>query len=303
MKNMTHQLVGLVAQTAIHAGASSSDNLIDLPIQRESHTDWPVIFGSGAKGAWRSKAELNSRLSPELIVTLFGPDTNNAADHSGSTLVSDIRLLLLPVRSLTSHFKWVTCPSLLRRFERDLKRLNVPTPFQLDIKPALNDSSAIVFGNSNDVLFLEDDVLFLEEYRFEARKESHPNLINALVDLIGESYRSQLETCLTIVSDDQFNYLCRAAIPLQARIAIDNSNKVVKDGALWYEEYLPPETVMYNCLSFNLSRDGNQYSSQDLQSLFVKELIADQNYLQVGGNATVGMGWFEVNPVQEVSHA
>lgn len=296
MKNMTHQLVGLVAQTAIHAGASSSDNLIDLPIQRESHTDWPVIFGSGAKGAWRSKAELNSGLSSELIATLFGPDTNNAAEHSGSTLVSDIRLLLLPVRSLTSHYKWVTCPSLLQRFERDLKRLNVESPFQLDIKPALNDSSAIVLGDS-------DDELFLEEYRFEARKESHPNLIDALVDLIGESYRSQLETSLTIVSDDQFNYLCRAAIPIQARIAIDNANKVVKDGALWYEEYLPPETVMYNCLSFNLSRDGNQYSSQDLQNLFVKELIADQNYLQVGGNATVGMGWFEVNPVQEVSHA
>lgn len=296
MKNMTHQLVGLVAQTAIHAGASSSDNLIDLPIQRESHTDWPVIFGSGAKGAWRSKAELNSGLSPELIATLFGPDTNNAAEHSGSTLVSDIRLLLLPVRSLTSHFKWVTCPSLLQRFERDLKRLNIASPFQLEIKPALNDSSAIVLGDSNDELFLE-------EYRFEARKESHPNLINALVALIGESYRFQLETSLTIVSDDQFNYLCRAAIPLQARIAIDNANKVVKDGALWYEEYLPPETVMYNCLSFNLSRDGNQYSSQDLQKLFVKELIADQNYLQVGGNATVGMGWFEVNPVQEVSHA
>lgn len=296
MKNMTHQLVGLVAQTAIHAGASSSDNLIDLPIQRESHTDWPVIFGSGAKGAWRSKAELNSGLSPELIATLFGPDTNNAAEHSGSTLVSDIRLLLLPVRSLTSHFKWVTCPSLLQRFERDLKRLNIASPFQLEIKPALNDSSAIVLGDSNDELFLE-------EYRFEARKESHPNLINALVELIGESYRFQLETSLTIVSDDQFNYLCRAAIPLQARIAIDNANKVVKERKLWYEEYLPPETVMYNCLSFNLSRDGNQYSSQDLQSLFVKELIADQNYLQVGGNATVGMGWFEVNPVQEVSHA
>lgn len=296
MKNMTHQLVGLVAQTAIHAGASSSDNLIDLPIQRESHTDWPVIFGSGAKGAWRSKAELNSGLSSELITTLFGPDTNNAADHSGSTLVSDIRLLLLPVRSLTSHFKWVTCPSLLKRFERDLKRLNVVSPFQLDIKPALTDSSAIVLGDS-------DDELFLEEYRFEARKESHPNLIKALVELIGESYRSQLETSLTIVNDDQFNYLCRAAIPLQARIAIDNTNKVVKDGALWYEEYLPPETVMYNCLSFNLSRDGNQYSSQDLQTLFVKELIANQNYLQVGGNATIGMGWFELNPVQEVSHA
>ena len=54
-----NMIIGLVAQTDIHAGASNSGSLVDLPIQREGHTDWPVIAGSGVKGALRSFGEDN----------------------------------------------------------------------------------------------------------------------------------------------------------------------------------------------------------------------------------------------------
>ena len=54
------------------------------------------------------------------LVTLFGPDSLHAGAtsdkiHAGALLVSDARLLWLPVRSLTSHTRYVTCPALLRR--------------------------------------------------------------------------------------------------------------------------------------------------------------------------------------------
>ena len=111
----------LMAETSIHAGASESEGAVDLPIQREKHTGWPCIFGSGIKGAMRAKAET----IPDIDrTTIFGPPPkdNNAGDHAGSLLVSDARLLFLPVRSLTGHYRWVCGPALLKRLERDLRR-------------------------------------------------------------------------------------------------------------------------------------------------------------------------------------
>ena len=53
----SNALFTLVAETSIHAGASESEGAVDLPIQREKHTGWPCIYGSGMKGALRALAE------------------------------------------------------------------------------------------------------------------------------------------------------------------------------------------------------------------------------------------------------
>jgi len=50
-------IMTLVAETSIHAGSGESDGIIDLPVQRESHTGWPCLFGSAVKGALRATAE------------------------------------------------------------------------------------------------------------------------------------------------------------------------------------------------------------------------------------------------------
>ena len=286
MTYLVHKLIGLMAQTAIHAGASSNENLIDLPIQREAHSDWPVVVGSGVKGAWRAKAEVVVKQQPKVINAIFGPDTNNASDHAGAIMVSDARLLLLPVRSLTSHFKWVTCPALLTRFARDKQRLGFAGGIpQLTI----DDDTALVMTE-------QTDALHLEEYRFTSRKIEDAQLIDTLVSdflaVMGESYQDELMKNLTIISDDQFRYFCRAAIPVQAHIAINSETKTVKPGALWYEETLPAETLMYNCLTFCDDRSPGKMSAEDLAECFLAALIEASPYLQVGGNATVGMGWF-----------
>lgn len=124
----TSLLLGLHAHTWIHAGSGEKDGVVDLPIQRESHTGWPVIFGSSLKGAMRSQVSRNNgAIAEQSVLTLFGPDSLHAGAtsekiHAGALLVSDARLLWLPVRSLTSHTRYVTCPALLRRLLADLKR-------------------------------------------------------------------------------------------------------------------------------------------------------------------------------------
>ena len=58
---MTSKLLGLYAQTSIHAGTGQNQGVVDLPIMREEHNGWPCIFGSAMKGAIRAAYEKNNR--------------------------------------------------------------------------------------------------------------------------------------------------------------------------------------------------------------------------------------------------
>ena len=101
---MKTAILGLLAETPIHPGAGRGMGVVDLPVAREASTDYPVIVGSSLKGALRDKAETAAM---DDIDALFGK-----RDRAGEMIVSDGRLLLLPVRSLTASFRWATCPHL-----------------------------------------------------------------------------------------------------------------------------------------------------------------------------------------------
>lgn len=280
-------LLGLTAETSIHAGASSANHVIDLPIMREHSTGWPVVFGSAFKGALRAKAEL-SEMDSQLLFTLFGPDTDNASDHAGSLLIGDARLLLLPVRSLTSQFRYVTSPDLLRRWQRDLLRARVSVPsFGI---PVPGPEQAVVGPDT------PGDDLFLEEYVYQTdRNQDLGALVAALAAVSGRS-GDEVSDKLTIVNDDQFSLLCSAAIPVNAHVAIDSARKTVKPGALWYEESLPPETVLYSVVGAQNSRNREAVDkdARELLDIFADSLFGKHPYIRVGGNETTGMGWCRV---------
>lgn len=281
-------ILGLLAQTSIHAGTGSNVGVIDLPIQREGHSGYPCIFGSAMKGALRTRAE--AEISAASVKAVFGPDTNNASDHAGALMVSDARLLLLPIRSLTSQFKWVTCPDLLKRFQRDAKRFAIP--LGSFVVPAVEGEAAKVPVQSNT------DVLFLEEYRFAATSEN--SLEEIIVDLAKlmkrDDAKEALQKQLVVVSDDMFAHLCQHATPVNAHIAIDSATKTVRNGALWYEETLPPETLLYVGLSAVNARAKDAEMPATATAILdaVTGLFKGKPWLQVGGNETVGMGWCAV---------
>jgi len=279
-------LIGLLAETSLHAGAGSSVDGIDLPIQREGHTDWPCVFGSSVKGALRAKAEDTLGKDNPSIQFVFGPDSSSdkASEHAGALLVSDARLLLLPVRSLTSHFKWVTCPALLKRLKRDGQRLGMDLAFS---EPSVSDNNTALTADT------EVTDLFLEEYRFHTSTTDLNDLISVLATITSIN-TEDLSNQLVIVSDDQFSYLAKYATTVTPHIAIDNEKKVVKAGALWYEETLPAETALYFALNAHQSR-GNTLPAEAILKCITADLIGvDSPYLQLGGNETLGMGWCKV---------
>src|SRR4051794_4247895 len=47
------RLLFLHAQTGLHPGSGTALGAVDLPVQRERHTQWPTIPGSALKGILR----------------------------------------------------------------------------------------------------------------------------------------------------------------------------------------------------------------------------------------------------------
>lgn len=100
--------------TPLHAGSGSDLGVVDMPIQRESHTSFPKIEASSLKGSIRS--EFTSKNSEEEAEKIFG-----RGDDAGKLGFSDARILFFPVKSVKGVFAYITCPMVLDRLKEDLK--------------------------------------------------------------------------------------------------------------------------------------------------------------------------------------
>lgn len=280
-------IMHMVAQTSIHAGAGQALSVIDLPIQREGHTQFPVIFGSSLKGALRFRA--SQELDKDKLFSVFGADSQSESTFAGSLMVSDAKLLFLPIRSLNGYFKWVTCPALLRRYAQDCERANLVQSAITTLHFDINQDEVVVTDEKHDTLFLEEFALIVKS------DKQLDEVATSLAKQFGLDEQA-LQRQIAIVSDDMFSYLAQNSTPVNAHIALDE-NKTVKKGALWYEETLPSETVMYSVINSTATRGGKStLNAAQVANVLIEEVLPPRNrYLQVGGNETVGMGWFAVN--------
>lgn len=260
---MKSRILGLLAETQIHPGTGKVHGVVDLPVSRERTTDYPVIFGSGVKGAIRQKAA-DANQQDELF-SLFGKE-----DSAGSILFSDARLLLLPVRSLTGQYRWATCPYLIERCVRDFRRAGLGV--EVDI-PQPEKGTAVASDEGD---------LFLEERLFTMKRGVPDALLDLLQSfLLHEETRKRLAAQLVILHDDDFAWFARFGLQVNARNVL-NENKKSKN--LWYEETLPADSLFYALAA--------ERTPEELPKL--AELFKEKPYLQLGGNETTGQGWFAV---------
>ena len=264
---MRTAMLGLLAETPIHPGAGRGMGVVDLPVAREAATDYPVLVGSSLKGALRDKMEKGVGGTQEAQAR-FGKQ-----DHAGDVLVSDARLLLLPVRSLTGSYRWATCPHLIERYCRDLGRAGLgPRPPAVSVR----QRTALAAGNGE---------LYLEERQFSVADQPPAELAQAIAPLLRhDETRNRLSRQISVLDDDDFAWFVRYGLPIQARNVLDDGTK--QSTNLWYEETLSPDTVLYALL---VGRSADALAPA-LDSLFPE----DDPYLQAGGNETVGQGWFAV---------
>jgi CRISPR-associated protein Cmr4 len=275
----------LHALSPLHCGTGQGVDVIDLPIARMHATGIPYVPGTSLKGVLRSVAE--ATLDQSELFAVFGPDTNGAADNAGAFVVGDARLLLLPVRSFKGAFAWVTSPLLLHLAARDL----VADHDSLPEVPQLNQATAIV--SSINHVNVYNQCIYLQDIRLTAThqgqaSQSLQKWCDVIASLMPEAERKLLSSRLVLVDDETMTFLWETATQVDARNRL-NQQGTVEVGALWYEESLPPETILIGQLAAEQSRRKGVVLSPDL--VLKKALPSQSNkVIQVGGKATVGRG-------------
>ena len=163
------------AVSPIHAGSGASTSAVDLPIQRERHTNYPHIQASGVKGAFRAHFRdfVDQNKDKQLINLIFGADEQDGWDKKidnlpGAMSVSDARLLAFPMRSNIAPFVWVTCPSILERLKIDLEYIGMCKEMEIHTEEILSDN-AISIGSEkiSDQVILEDAVVNVSDEKKE----------------------------------------------------------------------------------------------------------------------------------------
>ncbi len=264
MKNI---VLGMLAETCVHTGCGRETGFVDLPVARESTTENPIIYGSSLKGAFRSLMSNSERYDDADIDSIFGE-----ADSAGDLIISDARMLLLPVRSLSGPYKWVTSTYILETLKRDMKRAGDEIDFEIPtgIKPGKALCSK------------EDDSesLILEEREFEIESTDLNDVVKLIEKFIPhEDVKKRLEKQLVILDEDDFEWFAKYGLAIHARNKL--TDEKTSDN-LWYEETIVPDTLFYTLV----------FDRGDSLDDFVSYINKERSYLQVGGNETVGQGWF-----------
>lgn len=287
--------------TGLHPGSGTALGAVDLPVQRERHTHWPIVPGSSLKGVLRASCS-NAAGNPtdERVLLTFGPGTDAASDHAGALAISDARILAFPVRSLKGVFAWTTCPAVLTRLRRDLRVLGgtgFPEP------PVIEPNRALCADGSP--LLIENDRLMLEEFEFET---AVGNQAAEAADWIARravcdaATADRLRSHLAILHDDDFCHFTRHATEVTARIGLHYDSKTVRSGALFYEEFLPPETLFYALVMAEDSRRRSMPKRAGDILAWLRENAPAT--LQIGGGESVGKGFCAVRfvtPAEETA--
>ncbi|WP_026123099.1 type III-B CRISPR module RAMP protein Cmr4 [Nocardiopsis chromatogenes] len=299
---MRTYLLYLYTESPLHAGGAEADGSVDLPIQREAATGYPLVWGQSLKGALRQAAydagwgddRDGAADGGTVLDTLFGRATTGDDDgpgvnaNAGRLVVGDAQLLALPVPTLMETFAWATSALALSRLARKHARVcddRGTRPF-----PAVPDGGGVCAeGKWEDTR----QVLGPCVVPVRGARKGEPDPVAEWADLIAREgigdepffapFAGKLREDLIVVDETVMGQLLRECTELSVRVQLDPENKTVANGP-FTSEYLPAETLLVSVLT--LRDDGA--ASTGLADR-VDELL-DGRVLQIGGDETLGKG-------------
>ena len=302
---MDSYLYHLHALSALHVGAGQGTGVIDLPIARERASQLPYVPGSGIKGVLREHRRPVLPSNPHQAaawLAAYGPeqDSTNGAGFQGALAIGDALLLCLPVRSLGGGFAWATCPTQLLRYQRDAQALPMQPRLKVPITVPIVPAESALLGEAQSSLKIgtaPDEQIALEE--FLLKPLSDPPQVACAAEWAGfialqvfrdAAWQAMFRSRFVIMNDAEFDFLAETATEVRARIRIDHDKGITANKALWYEENLPAETILWGVLAAHASRDGKKSAA----SAMLDEVPGPEARVQLGGKATVGRGMARV---------
>lgn len=272
---MQTRIFHLQALSALHVGTGQGVGGVDLPIARAKATNLPLVPGSALKGVLRD--EWKQTLGEAGISTLFGPDHQQDSAFAGA-VAFDAHLLILPIRSFAGTVAYATCPFILKQYKRDLG-LSVAIPQAEAGNAVLTQNSVLKLGNeiALEDLNIEFDKQHADEWATHIAQALYPD---------SQDWQNEFVPRFVILPDDTFSFLADTATEVRTRIRIVRETRIVKDGALWTEENLPTDSVLWGVMGISAARDNTRKDAKALSG----QLVAGETAIQLGGKHTVGRG-------------
>lgn len=282
---MNSSILVMYGVTPCHAGSGSSMGVVDLPIQRERHTGWPMVQGSGVKGSMRMhfekyKESLSGQKDADdldnLADLIFGSSSSaNDESFASRISVSDAKIAAFPMRSNAAPFVWITSPAVLKRLCRDFAMTGKSGDCAWDEAGLSMEQAFCWQGDITGKVLLED-------MEVSVTGKSMPE---AFKKIFADAER------LLVVHDKVFDYAVMQCTQVAAQIKIDQATGTTSKGSLRYQEELPADTVMYSVIIW----DDTASREEDLSSETMKNWITGTiipKYIQIGGDQSTGRGFF-----------
>lgn len=338
------KVMWLYALSPIHAGSGEGMNYIDLPIQRERHTEFPGIEASSIKGALRCAVESSqgrafksqARMSgqpaaqgeeakdsrderKEQVDLILGKEGGN---EFAALLISDAKLLFFPVKSAKGIFAWATCRLAIQRFLQDCNHMGISLACGTDWLPQ-DHSEALIAAEENELCFTIDNEhkdqkqtnhndlkIMLEEYLFSCKaSEPFKFFLEQLHPVLPETsfLKERLFSHTLLLPDEDFAYFVTHSTEVVTRIRIDATTKTANRQALFTEEYLPQESLLYSMLLFSHTRQtkagsqgGQKQAGQPIELTAAQAaekfdaLLPENHIVQIGAGMSLGKGFIRI---------
>ncbi|MBM9520416.1 type III-B CRISPR module RAMP protein Cmr4 [Desulforhopalus vacuolatus] len=290
---MKMQLYFMQTRSGLHCGVGQGLSDIDLPVAKHSLTGHPLVPGTSIKGVLRDYFEETEE--QEKFAAAFGGMQKGKSDFASALSFTDCQLICLPVRSYFGTYAHAASPQTLRLLKEEMTRggyENLPEIPRFahpqdttEYHSAVPKDSRLRRAGGKQLLLEELDLLVDTEFQKNAdewaallAEELCPN------DAEGQSF---FHEGFVVVDNDVLNFLCETSLPVSAHNKI-GENGVVEDGALWYEEYVPAETLFLGAV---YGENGRGEKHHNLSAGALLDLVCSTPLsLQVGGNATTGRG-------------
>lgn len=293
-------MIFLYTESPLHVGSGRDMGVVDLPIQRDKVTQYPIVQASSLKGKLR--AELAEKQTVETIEILFGKAGSDKENWAGAVSPGDARILLFPVRSLNGVFAWVTSLDVLTRFRRDVALVGQTVDWELPKDEVGKDTCWVANGTAVQ----SANRVTLEEFTYDAQTK---DFVKTLADWLAKNalpqadeyrfWRENLVRHLVILPEDDFRDFALYSTEVNTRIKLVPETKTVQSGALWTEENLPSDSLLYAPLALG---DSREYRNGDTNPQFTAEQVAamlreafHEQRFQLGGNETTGRGYVMAN--------
>lgn len=291
------------AVTNLHPGAGRGYGIVDLPVQRDQ-IGYPMIYASAFKGplkalcagsAIKDSGRINCSEKPECCC-LFGSEPEDEESNKGTLGVLDLSLLTIPAPAIGEYaYVQLTSDYLLKKAETIFNAIvEINDNFLGDLT---NDIQNIINGGKSES---EDKVKVFTGETAEKLKISNLKVLRKdNFPLFNE----------IIAKVDNIKTLQRALI-IYTRNRINLLTKVVEEGGLWSEEYIPMGSTFLG--GFIIDENAENKFCNDVikkkscnplhflgefSKIFNAKKVSDNVYsfyINIGGKESIGKGLLKV---------